>query len=194
MALIVLHCNGNGREETLDKDVVQMGTHYGEVIHVVQNQNLAYKFPNPKEKVIHILAHGGKENVADLSASTFKQWIVDAFQMDSNKGLSQAYFIYSCDVATGGDNLLLSVAQHVASKKIRERTFIGTAGENGVINKGQGIGKILVNAPDNKTQQNLGLGWKGYRTVMIHENHNYVVAKKLSHKEVNEFVLNTMNW
>lgn len=108
-------------------------------------------------------ALGGKENVADLSASTFKQWIVDAFQMDSNKGLSQAYFIYSCDVATGGDNLLLSVAQHVASKKIRERTFIGTAGENGVINKGQGIGKILVNAPDNKTQQNLGLGWKGYR-------------------------------
>jgi hypothetical protein len=136
MALVVLHCNGNGHEDTLDKDVVQMGTHYGEVVHVVQNLNLGYTFPNPQnEKEIHILAHGGKDKVADLSASTFKQWIVDAFEMDSYKALSQTYFIYSCDIATGGDNLLLTVA-----------------------------------------------------------NSNYVIARKLSHTEVNKFVLKTMKW
>jgi hypothetical protein len=195
MALIVLHCHGNGHEGTLDQDVARMGNHYGDVIHVTQNQNMNYAFPNPKEEpVFHILAHGGKDKVADISAGTFKQWMVKAFQMSSNKGLQQTYFIYSCDITTGGDNLLSSIAQHVASLQIRNRTFIGTAGENGVIKNGQGIGKVLVQAPGKDQQQNLGLGWKGYRTVTLHRKETYVIARKLSHQEVNTIVLNTMNW
>ena len=47
MALIVLHCNGNGHEASLDTDVTRMGQRYGAVTHVAQNANLAYRFPNP---------------------------------------------------------------------------------------------------------------------------------------------------
>lgn len=194
MALIVLHCNGNGHESSLDNDVQWMGQHYGAVTHVVQNANLNYRFPNPQQEAnIHILAHGAADHVADFTVGTFKTWMVSAFQMTSYPTLTQRYFIYSCDIALGSTNLLLSLAQHIASLKIKNRTLIGTAGENGVINTDQGLGKVLVKDPRNGQQQTLGAGWKGYRTVMKN-NPQFVVAEKLPGSEVTQLVLGVMSW
>lgn len=194
MALIVLHCNGNGHESSLDDDVRWMGQHYGAVTHVLQNTNLDYRFPNPQQEVnIHILAHGGADHVADLTVDTFKTWMVSAFQMTSYPTLTQRYFIYSCDIALGGASLLSGLAHHIASLKIRNRTLIGTAGENGTINTNQGLGKMLVKRPGTDQLQALGAGWKGYRTVMKN-NPNFVVAEKLSGPEVTQLVLGVMNW
>ena len=96
MPLIVLHRNGNKHEGTLDEDVKNMGTRYGNVTHVLQSENLNYQFPSPgQEQVIHILSHGGADYVCDMSASTFNSWMVKAFKMNLNKALNQTYFIYS---------------------------------------------------------------------------------------------------
>jgi len=165
MPLIVLHCNGNKHEGTLDEDVKNMGTRYGNVIHVLQNENENYVFPSPEqEQVIHILSHGGVDHVCDMKASTFNDWMVKAFKMSSNKGLNQTYFIYSCDVAKGGSNLLSGLAVHVAKSQFKNRRFIGTVGENGVVKTTSGKGKVLVQTEVGKLQD-LGLGWKGYRTL-----------------------------
>ena len=62
MPLIVLHCNGNKHEDTLDEDVKNMGTRYGNVTHVLQSENLNYQFPSPEqEPVIHIFCHTGAQ-------------------------------------------------------------------------------------------------------------------------------------
>ncbi len=195
MALIVLHCNGNGHEASLDGDVQQMAQRYGGVIHVLQTTNANYRFPNPQqEPTIHILAHGGADHVADFAANTFKAWMVSAFQMTSYPTLTQRYFIYSCDIALGSTNLLLNLAQHLASLKIKNRTLIGTAGENAVINTAQGRGKVVVLDPRTAQQQNLGAGWKGYQTVIKNNNAQFVVAEKLSGTTVTQLVLGLMDW
>lgn len=191
MTLIVLHCNGNGHENTLDSDVQHMGNHYGNIIHVLQNQNANFVAPSPHDAVVHILAHGSKTQVVDLSAGTFKIWMVKAFQMKANPNLAQTFFIYSCDLALGGNNLLSSLALHVAAQQIKNRTFIGTAGENGVTNTGQGIGKVLVKKPGTTDLQGLGLGWKGYRTELTG---GHVIARKLEGVKVTEIVQNAMAW
>ncbi len=193
MALIVLHCNGNGHEASLDTDVSNMGQHYGAITHVSQNDNLAYRHPNPGEKAVHILAHGRTDGVADMKPDTFKNWIVNAFRMLGNLDTHQTFFIYSCDIALGGKNLLSAVAQHVAALKVRNRTFIGTAGENGVTRTGK-RGKILVKDPHGGALQDLGMGWKGYRTVADPRNHRHVLAEKLSFTDVNQAVRDAMNW
>jgi hypothetical protein len=196
MALIVLHCNKNGHEDSLDKDVVHMGSHYGDVIHVLQSENQAYKFPKAgSEPVIHILAHGGEDHVCDLSIPTFKQWMVNAFQMKQNPKLTQTYFVYSCDVAKGGNSLLSGLADHVAGLKIRNRTFIGTVGENGIVNTKEGRGKVLLKTATGQTQA-LGLGWKGYQTVWKGKNQKdeTVGVDKLSESQVKKIVSDMMNW
>lgn len=193
MALIVLHCNSNGHEASLNKDVTQMGQHDGAVVHVTQHANLNYRFPNPSQApTVHILAHGGQDKVADLSVPTFKTWMVNAFQMTMHPTLNQTYFIYSCDIALGGENLLSGLAQHVASLKIKNRTFIGTAGENGVTNTGR-VGKVLVKNPHGGALQHLGEGWKGYRTMTKNNNAQFVVAEKLSFNTVSQLVQGAMN-
>ena len=110
------------------------------------------------------MSHGGVDHVCDMKASTFNDWMVKAFKMSSNKGLNQTYFIYSCDVAKGGSNLLSGLAVHVAKSQFKNRRFIGTVGENGVVKTTSGKGKVLVQTEVGKLQD-LGLGWKGYRTL-----------------------------
>jgi len=192
--LIVLHCNGNGHEATLDADVVRMGARYGNVYHVTQEKNLQFEAPATTDTDIHILAHGKATAVADISTTTFKTWIVNAFKLTWNLDRRQNFFIYSCDVALGGANLLSDVAQHVAGLHIKNRTFIGTAGENAVIKSGQGLGKILVQWKGTQRTQTLGQGWKAYRTSQVGRNSKHVRAFKLKGTDVSALVRNAMNW
>ena len=191
MPLIVLHCNGNKHEGTLDEDVKNMGTRYGNVTHVLQSENLNNQFPSPgQEQVIHILSHGGADHVCDMSASTFNSWMVKAFKMNLNKALNQTYFIDSCDVAKGGTNLLSGLAEHVAKSQYKNRTFIGTVSENGVVKTASAKGKVLVQTTGAKLQD-LGLGWKGYRTLF---KSKAVISEKMPETEVQQAVVDLRSW
>ncbi len=141
MALIVLHRAGDRHEETLDQDVAQMGNHYGNVVHVLQAEIANYQFPNAEnDQVIHLLTHGAVDHVCNMQATQFNAWMLKAFQMSKYPQAVETYFIYSCDVATGGQNLLASLANRAAMSKVKNRTFLGKPGENGVVtNPGAGI-------------------------------------------------------
>ena len=120
-----------------------------------------------------------------MKASTFNSWMVKAFKMSSNKTLNQTYFIYSCDVAKGGTNLLSGLADHVAKSQCKNRTFIGTVSENGVVKTASGKGKVLVQTTGAKLQD-LGLGWKGYRTLF---KSKAVGSEKMPDTEVQQAVV-----
>jgi hypothetical protein len=191
MALIVLHRAGNSHEATLDQDVTHMGNHYGNVVHVLQAEIANYQFPNTDgEQTIHILTHGAVNHVCNMQATEFNAWMLKAFQMSKYPQAVQTYFIYSCDVATGGQNLLASLANYAAMSKVKNRTFLGTAGENGVVNTNPGAGKVLMKGVSGALQP-LGSGWKGYRTSYEGKG---VVSKKLPETEVNQIVCGVMNW
>lgn len=190
--LVVLHQNGNGHEATLDQDVKHMAARYGSVVHVMQDDNLTFDTPSPTpgDDSIHILAHGRSEGVADISRDTFKKWIVRAFKLTAAPTKTQKFFIYSCDIARGATNMLNEVARYVAGQQIQNRTFIGTVAENGVINSGSGVGKILVKERDGNVRP-LGQGWKAYRTVMVGRQ---VRAYKLKDPDVSALVKGVMHW
>ena len=189
MALIVFHDEEKKRDKGLEDDVTHMGNHYGQVTHLLAGEIANYTFLNATEPTIHILSHGGVDHVDRMSADQFKAWMVKAFQMSKYPKLAQTYFIYSCDVATGTPNLLQGVAEQAANSQVKNRTFIGTAGENGVCNTQPGAGKVLMKAKGGP--QTLGVGWKGYRTVFKTKN---VAAEKMPEQEVNKIVRDTMNW
>lgn len=189
MALIVLHADKK-REKSLEDDVAQMGNHYGQVIQLLVDDIEKYVFPNAgNEANIHILSHGAADHVCRMSADQFKAWMVKAFEMSKYRNIAQTYFIYSCDVATGTPNLLQGVAEWAVKSQVKNRTFIGTAGENGVCNTQPGAGKVLMK--NKGGLQVLGVGWKGYRTVFKNKG---VVAEKMAENDVKQIVLDTMNW
>ena len=190
MALIVLHDDKKNKDKGLEDDVTHMGNHYGQVTHLLAGEIANYTFPNAAtERTIHILSHGSEHHVGRMEDDEFKAWMVKAFQMSKYRQLAQTYFIYSCDVATGTPNLLQGVAEQAANSQVKNRTFIGTAGENGVCNTQPGAGKVLMKTKGGL--QTLGVGWKGYRTVFKTKN---VAAEKMPEQDVNKIVRETMNW
>lgn len=174
MPLIVLHATTRSRETDLERDAGAMGSHYGEVIHLRADENSEWEGLAPSvATVVHILAHGGGgaatksaegPHVADMKESTFRDWMVNKFQMRSAKQAEQKFFIYSCDIATGTDSMLARLANYVANEHIANRTFIGTIGPNAVIHDGDNRGKVVVVKDKGKTQLPIGTGWNAYRT------------------------------
>jgi hypothetical protein len=166
-----------------------MGARYGTVIHVLQNSILTYHLENANnEAEIHILAHGALDHVCGMAPDVFARWMVSAFGLTRSNSKLQTFYIYSCDVAQGGQSILNTVATYVAQLGIQNKTFIGTVGENAVINAGRGVGKVLVLDSLNRTMT-LGVGWKAYRTKRLN---NGAVAEKLT--RVEQIVTRFMNW